>query len=92
MKNKPTLDEFAEYVEEAADELIGRVSEGFIDSLDCDEDKLFEQTVDNLRYVYGYIDACTGTTPRWVTNYWDSPAVKSIVKDFEERAYDADGF
>lgn len=83
-----TIQDFASYVQEAADELID-----MIDSYhyrDCiDEDSLFVRTIDNLENFYKIKTSENGIILEWVTDYWNEPSIQSIVEEFEERVWKA---
>lgn len=83
-----TLGEFADYVKEAADELIDMiVSYGYRGCID--EDSLFVRTIDNLENFYKIKTSENGTVLKWITDFWNEPSIQSIVEDFEERAWKA---
>lgn len=88
MSNKMTLGEFADYVKEAADELIDMI-DSYCYRGCIDEDSLFVRTIDNLENFYKIKTSENGTVLEWITNYWDEPSIQSIVEDFEERAWKA---
>lgn len=82
------LNEFAEYVKEAADELIDMI-DSYCYRGCIDEDSLFVRTMDNLENYYKIPTGENGTTFKWITDYWDEPSIRTIVNDFEERAWKA---
>lgn len=87
MSTKATFEDFINVVREAIVEIVSDVKANKIDTFEADEDRLFAITIDNLIFKYGF-DTNRRVTERWVNTYWEHPAIKGLVIDFENTVDD----